>query len=341
MARSFVTGGSGFVGRNLIAALRARGDDVRALARSDGAMAAVRAAGAEPVRGDLDDVEAMARGMDGVAVVFHAAADVAQFGDRRRIAHINVGGTERVIAAARAAGVARLVHVSTEAVLVGGPRMVRADESWPRPARPIGVYPATKGLAEQRVLAANSPTLTTVIARPRFIWGAGDTSVMPVLVETVRAGRFRWIGGGRHLTSTCHVKNVCAGLIACAERGRGGEIYFLTDGEDVEVRGFLTQLLETQGVTPGDGALPLWTARAAAWTAEAVWRLFGIRGEPPVTRSAVRLIGEEVTVDDTKARRELGYAPVITRAAGLAELTALRAAPAAPAAAPPPATRPS
>jgi len=320
VTRSFVTGGSGFLGRNLIAVLHARGDEVRALARSDGAMEAVRAAGAEPVRGDLDDVDAMTRGLAGCAVVYHSAADVAQFGDVARIAHINVGGTERVIAAARAAGVPRLVHVSTEAVLVGGPRIVRADESWPRPAHPIGVYPTTKGQAEAVVQAANSATLATVIARPRFIWGAGDTSVLPVLVDAVRTGEFRWIGGGRHLSSTCHVKNVCAGLIACAERGRGGEIYFLTDGEPVEVRAFLTELLETQGVTPGDGALPYWVARAAAWSAEAVWRLFGKKGEPPVTRSAVRLIGDEVTVDDTKARRELGYAPVVTRAAGLEEM---------------------
>jgi nucleoside-diphosphate-sugar epimerase len=326
MTRSFVTGGSGFLGRNLIAELRAQRGSVRALARSDRAIAAVRAAGAEPVRGDLDDVEAMTRGMIDCDVVYHAAADVAQFGDFAKIAHINVGGTERVIAAARAAKVKRLVHVSTEAVLVGGPPIVRAVESRPRPVRPIGVYPTTKGMAEERVLAANSPELSTMIARPRFIWGVGDTSVLPILIAAVHSGRFRWIGGGRHKTSSCHIKNCCAGLIACAERGRGGEIYFLSDGEDVEVRSFLTGLLETQGVTPSEGGLPFWLARATAWTAEAVWRLFRLKGEPPVTRSAVRLIGEEVTVDDGKARRELGYAPVITREAGLAELRALRAA---------------
>jgi nucleoside-diphosphate-sugar epimerase len=320
MARSFVTGGSGFVGRNLIAALRARGDQVRGLARSDATMQAVRAAGADPVRGDLEDVEAITNGMASCDVVFHAAADVAQFGDEARITRVNVGGTERVIAAARAAGVARLVHVSTEAVLVGGARIVRADESWPRPAHPIGIYPRTKGAAEERVVAANSPLLTTVIARPRLIWGAGDTSVLPAVIAAVKAGRFRWIGGGRHLTSSCHVKNVCAGLIACAERGRGGEIYFFTDGEPRELRTFLTELCATQGVTPGDGALPLWAARAAAWSAEAVWQLFRLQGEPPVARSAVRLIGEEVTVDDSKARRELGYAPIISREEGLAEM---------------------
>jgi nucleoside-diphosphate-sugar epimerase len=319
---AFVTGGSGFLGRNLIAALRARGDTVRALARSDSAVETVRAAGAEPVRGDLDAGDALSAAMRGCSVVFHSAATVKVWGDPREFHHVNVEGTEHMLAAARAAAVSKLVHVSTEAVLVGGPRMVRADETWPRPTHPIGLYPRTKGMAEERVLAANSPSLATVIVRPRFIWGAGDSSVMSELVRAVHEGRFRWIGGGHHLTSTCHVANVCEGMIAAAERGRGGEIYFLTDGPPVELRAFLTELLAAVGVDAGSGELPLWAARAIAWTGEAVWRALRLGGEPPATRSAVRLIGEEVTVDDAKARRELGYVGAMTREAGLAAVRA-------------------
>jgi nucleoside-diphosphate-sugar epimerase len=318
--RAFVTGGSGFLGRNLIEMLRARGHEARALARSATAASAVEKAGAQAVRGDLDDESALAGGLAGCDVVFHCAADTAQFGDRKRVEAVNVGGTERALAAARNAGVKKFVHVSTEAVLVGGPPIVRADETRPRPRHPIGLYPITKGLAEERVLAANSPELTTVIVRPRFIWGRGDTSVMPILVDAVKTGRFRWIGGGRHLTSTCHVTNVVHGMLLAAEKGKGGEIYFLTDGEPIEVRGFLSQLLEAAGVTPPEGELPFWLARAAAWTAEAAWKTLRLSGAPPVTRSAVLLIGREVTVVDVKARRELGYAPLISRVEGLAAL---------------------
>jgi nucleoside-diphosphate-sugar epimerase len=319
--RAFVTGGSGFLGRNVIELLRARGHEVRALARSAASVAAIETAGAQAVRGDLDDQAALAAGMAGCEVVFHCAADTAQFGDFTRVAGVNVGGTERALAAARQSGVKKFVHVSTEAVLVGGPPIVRADETRPRPRRPIGLYPTTKGLAEERVLAANSPELATVIVRPRFIWGRGDTSVMPILVDAVKKGRFRWIGGGRHLTSTCHVTNVVHGMLLAAQKGKGGEIYFLTDGEPVEVRGFLSQLLSAAGVTPPDTELPFWLARAAAWTAEAVWKMLRLSGEPPVTRSAVHLIGREVTVVDDKARRDLDYTPVISRAEGLAQLT--------------------
>jgi len=189
MSRSFVTGGSGFVGGELIAALRARGDSVVALARSDAAERRVKARGAQVVRGDLDDLAALRAGLEGSRVVYHCVAKVDDFGPPSEFEHVNVAGTENVLRIARQVGAARFVHVSTEAVLVGGPPIVRADETWVRPTRPIGEYPRTKGLAEERVLAANAPpTFTTVIVRPRFVWGRGDTTLLPRLAHAVKAG---------------------------------------------------------------------------------------------------------------------------------------------------------
>lgn len=320
--RAFVTGGSGFVGRNLLALLAREGHAARALARSAAAAKTVQQAGAEVVLGDLDNEEALRRGMAGCDVVFHSAAKVEDWGDPADFERANVLGTERVLAAARAAGVPRLVHVSTEAVLVGAgaPRIANADETWPRARRPLGQYPRTKGRAEELVLAANGPGLATVIVRPRLIWGRGDTSVLPQIVASVRAGQFMWINGGRHQTSTCHVRNVCEGLLLAAERGRGGEIYFLTDGPPVRMREFMGALVRTQGVEPGAKSLPFRAAYALGWAAELAWRALPLRGQPPITRSVARLIGAEVTVDDSKARRELGYRGLVSREEGLREL---------------------
>jgi nucleoside-diphosphate-sugar epimerase len=316
----FVTGGSGFVGRNLIEMSVQRGVQVRALSRSESAAATVRALGAEPVPGDLDDESALCNGMADCDLVFHSAAHVLDWGDAATFHRINVTGTERVLAAARSAGVPRLVHVSTEAVLVGGPPLHGADETWPRPAHPVGLYPLTKGLAEERVQAANSAALTTVIARPRFIWGRGDNTLLPQLVQAVRGGGYAWIDGGHYQSSTCHVRNVCEGLWCAAARGRGGEIYFLTDGASVEFRQFITAMLKTQGITPPDRSVPRWLARALAASSELLWRTLPLSGRPPISRSAVRLIGEEVTVRDDKARREIGYVGHVTREAGLSEM---------------------
>lgn len=320
MRTAFVTGGSGFVGRALIEEFRARGVPVRALARSKAAEEAVRDAGAEPVHGDLDDAAALRGGMAGCDVVFHAAAFVKQWGRREDFFRVNVAGTERLLEQARAASVRTVVHVSTEAVLAGEQPIVNADEARPLAEHPAGLYPLTKGIAEERVRAANSAALKTVIVRPRFIWGKGDTTLLPVFAKTVRAGQFMWFDGGRYLTSTCHVRNVCEGAILAAERGRGGEIYFLTDGPPVVFRDFMTALLKTQGVDIPDRSVPSWLIRGLARVVEAVWEPLGMEDDPPITYTAAKLIGEEVTVSDAKARRELGYTSHVSREEGLREL---------------------
>jgi nucleoside-diphosphate-sugar epimerase len=314
--RAYVTGGSGFVGKRLIAALVARGVAVRAMARSDTAAATVTALGAEPARGDLADREAMQRGMAGCDTVFHAAAHVEQHGPLATFMAINVTGTENALTAARAARVQRFVHVGTEAVLADGHPIVRADETRPRATKPAGPYPLTKGLAEAAVLAANVSGFATVVIRPRLIWGKGDTSLLPDLVDAVKRGRFAWFGGGHYLTSTCHVDNVVEGALLAAERGTPGAIYFLTDGAPVEFRDFMTKMLATQGVDASKSRdVPVWLARTIAGITS--WMK-----EPPLTRTTIALAGHEVTVDDAKARRELGYLATKTIDVGLAEMRA-------------------
>jgi len=318
--RAFVTGGSGFVGRHLIAALKARGDTSLALARSPEAVAAVTAAGAEPFEGDLSDAGRLKEGMAGCDVVFHSAALVKSWARRADYYEANVRGTERVLEAAVSAGVKRLVHVSTEAVLVDGTPLVRADETRPLPERPIGDYPSTKGEAERRVLSVNSASFTTVAVRPRLVWGKGDTSVLPQMVDAVKSGRFKWVGGGRYLTSTCHVANCVEGMLLAAEKGRGGQAYFLTDGEPVVFRDFVTAMLASQGVTPGNGSLPFGLAATVATLSDLAWGVFGLPGRPPISRTELLLIGREVTVSDEKARQELGYEGRMPRGLGLKEM---------------------
>ncbi len=316
----FVTGGSGFLGRQLIADLVACGFQVKALTRSAQAAATVKNLGATPVMGDLDDIAAMAEGMRDCAAVIHSAAKVEQWGKWQDFEHMTVQGTKNVIAATRQAGVKRLVHISTEAVLAGGSAIINADENTPLPIKPNGMYPLSKKLAEQVVLAANSDDLATIVVRPRFIWGKGDTTLLPKLAEAARSGGWLWFGGGTHQMSTCNVKNVSHGVILAASFARGGQVYFLTDGEQVNFREFITAMMRTQGVEPGNKKAPMWLADAIAAASEMVWKTLGLKGEPPMTKTAVNLFFKEVTVNDSKARHELGYVPVITVEAGLAEL---------------------
>lgn len=316
----FVTGGSGFVGRRLVTALDERGDTVRALARSQSSARVVERAGATPVGGDLGDEAAMVDGMTGCDVVFHLAATVDEWGDPADFERINVRGTENAISAARDADVERFVHASTEAVLADGSPLRDVDETHPIPEDHVGYYPRTKAAAERRVRAANDDDLTTVVVRPRFVWGAGDTTLLPEFVAAVESGGFAWFDGGRYRTSTCHVDNAVEGFRRAADRGEGGEVYFVTDGDPVEFRSFVTAMLATQDVDPPDRSVPWRLAWWGATAAETAWRHLPLPGTPPLTRMTVALIGQEVTVDDAKARRELDYDARVSREEGLAEL---------------------
>jgi nucleoside-diphosphate-sugar epimerase len=251
----------------------------------------------------------------------HAAARLrggwAALDELRRV---NVDGSRTILQAARSAGVPRLVLISTEQVVLGDRPLVSADESAPYPQRYVGPYAATKAEAEQLVLAASTPELTTVAVRPRLVWGRGDTGLLPRLAAAARSGRLRWVDGGAHLTSTTHVRNAVEGVLAAADRGRGGEAYFVTDGAPVPFRVFATDLLATRGIVPDAGSVSGRVARAAAGGPGAVWRTLRLPGGPPVDLATVRVIGEECTLRDERARLELGYEGHVTRQQGLAEL---------------------
>jgi nucleoside-diphosphate-sugar epimerase len=320
---AFVTGGSGFVGTALIRRLAADGWTVRALARSPEAEAKVRRAGAEAVRGDLLDAGALERGARGAGVAFHSAARLGDFGPWKEFRRVNVDGTKAVIAACRAAGVQRLVHVGTEAALMHGQPLVAVDERYPLALRSRAPYSATKAAAEAAVIEANGNGLETVVVRPRFVWGAGDTTLLPVLVAMARSGRLRWVGGGRQLTSTTHVANTVEGLVLAAGKGVPGNAYFVTDGSPVVFREFVSALLATQGEQAPEGDVPLPVARPVARVSETLWRVLPLPGEPPVASFAVWASGLEATIDDTKAREQLGYRPVMTRDHGLTAMQAV------------------
>lgn len=127
-------------------------------------------------------------------------------------------------------------------------------------------------------------------------------------------------GWVRQVMSTSHVENVVEGLILAAEKGPGGKAYHVTDGNDITLKDALTDLLGTHGVPPIKRSAPFGFAWRMAAVMEGAWRLLRLRSKPPITRQTLRMIGQDFTLDITKARRDLGYAPVVNWADGIARL---------------------
>ncbi len=327
---ALVTGGSGFVGGHLIRRLLSDGWRVRALGRSAEARASIEALGAEPVASDLLDRAALLHVMDGVEVVFHVAAHFKLWGPMSLFRRINIDGTRNVVEAAERASVRRVVYVSAAAVVMGRPEPMRGvTEEMPLHKMPFAPYATSKAEAEEVVLAANGRRVgfSTVAIRPPFIWGP-DMPALGHMVEAVRTGQFQWVAGGGQALSTCHVDNLCHALILAADRGPGGQAWFVSDGEDTTLKSFLTRLLDSRGVTPGDRAISFGLAWTMAGVMGTAWRIFRRKGEPPITRQMLRLIGRDFTLDIRRAREELGYSPVTSPDDGMRRMHPCKVVPA-------------
>lgn len=315
----FITGASGFIGGAIARGLKSK-HSVLAMSRSEKSDAALRGIGVEPVRCDLTDVSA--EHLRGADVVIHCAAFVGPWGTRADFWKGNVDGTSRMLEAAAAAGVKRFVHMGTEAALFAGQNMVDIDETYPYPKKTPYLYSETKGEAERRVLAANRQGFETIVLRPRLVWGAGDTSVLPVIKKMAQEGKFMWVDGGRARTSTTNISNLVHAADLALTKGKPGAIYFIADRETNTFKDFLTQMLGTQGISLPDKSVPGFVARTSAAVVEGIWRLFGIKKEPPLMRFATDIMTRQCTVKTAKAEAELGYSPVVSVDQGLAAMKA-------------------
>ena len=239
---------------------------------------------------------------------------------------MNVEGTRNVLWAMQRAGVPRIVFVSPVTVLATGRPLVRVDERVEAPRKALGWYHRTKLEAERWVLRSAGDGLEPVVVRLAMAWGPGDRVWLPRFRELVRTGRFRWVDFGRHQVSTTHVANAAHGLVLAADRGMPGEVYHLGDGEPVELREFVTRYLATAGVKAPKRNVTPRGGRVLAGSGERIWGFLGAKKAPPLTWATYAVTGPECTVDDAKARAELGYAPVVEHDRAMEELAADAAA---------------
>ena len=320
-----VTGGGGFLGGLIVRKLVGRGDAVAALSRTATDWHA--SLGVSHVAADLTDTAAVARAAAGCDAVIHVAAKAGVWGPFAEFHRVNVSGTQSVLEACRRAGVPRLVYTSTPSVVHGGASLDGVTEAAPYPAHFDAPYPATKALAEQAVLAADGPTLSTVALRPHLIWGPGDPHLIPRVLAKARAGKLRRIGSRPVIVDVTYVENAAdAHLLALDRLAPGaacaGRAYFITNGEPVELWDFLNRVLAIHGLPPVTRTVPVWAAKLAGAALETAYRLSGRTAEPPLTRFVAGQLSTSHWYDIAAARRDLGYAPAVSVEEGLRRLAA-------------------
>jgi nucleoside-diphosphate-sugar epimerase len=303
VTRAFVTGGSGFIGRRLVARLRNEGHAVRVLVRSQAAADRVAALGAEPVLGEVTALDSWRAAVEGSEVFFHLAAETDITAPRERHELVTVAGTQAAVDAAVHARVRRFVNCGSEAALLAGDPLVEVDETAPLRPDSEAAYSASKAAAERIVLTASRPGFETVSIRPRFVWGP-ESILIEGLVAAAASGQLAWIDGGRFTTDVTYVDNAVEGLVLGWLKGRPGEAYFVTDQHRVILRDFLETQFEIYGMA---AAVPEIDAATAAEAVPVPARWF---------------LGQDCTLQTDKAVAQLGYRPVATHPEGIAAVRA-------------------
>lgn len=297
----------------------------------------LEARGARFVRASLEDAAAVAAACAGIETVFHVAAKVGLWGRFDDFHRANVLGTRALLDGCRQHGVRYFVHTSTPSVVYNGRDLAGVDESLPLTTDCPSPYPLTKAIAEREVLAANSSSLRTIALRPHLIWGIGDPHLVPRVLARARAGRLRIVGSGRNRVDMVHIENAVDAHLLAAQalvdchsldekgsprRRADGRAFFITNGEPVVLWEWINQLLAGLGEPPVTKRIPLRTASILGGASEFAWRVASLPGEPPMTRFLAAELAKDHWFDITAARRDLGYSPRVSMAAGTAELIA-------------------
>lgn len=317
----FITGASGFVGGALSQQLKDK-HQIFAMARSERSAEKVKKVGAIPIRCALNAVKK--EDLKDIDLIIHSAAFVEEWGTRQQFWQANVEGTRQLLEVAQKAGVKKFIHISTEATLFKGQDMIDIDENYPYPAKTPFLYSETKQEAEKLVIQANKTNqFETIVIRPRLIWGPGDLTILPATIKMVKSGAFRWINNGKNKTATVHIDNLVHGINLAIEKGKAGQIYFITDDEVWTMKDFITGLLATQNVIPQNKNISKVMIRGIASALDKIWRLFRIKKAPPITKFAANIMSADCTINLAKAKKELGYQPIVSVQDGFEQLKQL------------------
>ena len=318
-----VTGGGGFLGSHLACRLLEMGHRVSVLGRH---RYPDLPANIIQLQADLRDSKAVSEACREQDSVFHAGALPGIWGTQKDFFQINVNGTHHVVEGCLKNGVRKLVFTSSPSVVYNQTDMENVDESAPYPSHFLSDYPKTKALAEQKVMAANGMQgLMTVSLRPHLIWGPGDPHLIPRIIDRAKKGQLVRVGEGTNRVDIIYIDNAVEGHIRAwqtLEPGSpvAGQCYFLSDGEPVVLWDWINQLLTSLGINPVTKSISYGTAKNLGWLLEGVYRVFGLAGEPRMTRFLAGQLATSHYFDISRARRDFNYEVRVSPEEGMKRL---------------------
>jgi nucleoside-diphosphate-sugar epimerase len=319
MRTVLVTGGTGFVGGAVAQRLRSESSAVRALVRRNSDVAALAAAGCELCYGDITDAASVREAMVGADGAVHCAAFASDWGPREKFVEVNVEGSRHIFDAALETGVKRLVHISTTDVfgIYTDGRVI--DDSFP--VKGAGFpYSDTKAEADRMALAyAQERGLPVTVIRPMWIYGPGDRTFLPELVDAIRKHEMVFFGSPDNTIPLCYIDNLVDAILLTLTRDEAeGQGYIVGDGAVVTWKE-LTDLLANQlDLPPVKRTISLPLAGAVAAGAETWAKITKSTKRPALTRYELEIGGRDLHFSNGKIVRELGFTPRVLPEEGLA-----------------------
>lgn len=323
-ARVLLTGASGLLGRSVAKRLVELGYRVTTLQRS-----ASEVDGATDVRGSLNDPDAVAAAVNGQDAVIHMAAKVSVSGRREDFERVNVEGTRAIFDAAEAAGVRRVLHVSSPSTAHAGSSLVGEGAGPADPERAEGHYAQTKAaaelLAEDRARTAfDGAGMDVLIIRPHLVWGPGDTQLTTRIVDRARSGRMPILGSGAALVDTLYIDNAVDAFVAGLRRLPliAGQRLVLTNGEPRPIGELIMGIAAAGGAPRPRLRIPPGVAKVLGLAVEKIWALGEHEDEPPMTKFLAEQLSTAHWFDQRETRTALDWEPAVSIDEGLERLAA-------------------
>ncbi len=320
MQKVLVTGGGGFVGKEIVRQLLDRGLQVTVVGRNH--YPDVAKMGAAVIPGNICNRDFMLSASKGHDTVFHVAAKAGIWGSWDDYYAINVQGTENVIDACRQNQVKKLVYTSTPSVVFRRHDLAGVDEETPYADTFLCHYAQTKVMAEKKVLAANCDLLLTTALRPHLVWGPGDTNLIPRLIARGKKQQLKIVGDGKNLVDISYIDNVADAHLRAADnlensKTAAGQAYFISQGEAVNLWDWINELFSQVNIPPVSKMVSFKKAYFAGMMLEKMYLLFNRQDEPPMTRFVAEQLAKSHWFSIDKAKKDFGYTPVITTEEGM------------------------